>query len=68
MATEAQKIMQANREGVAFGMVEGAAQMRRRMYALFHDCGIAMSPEAQRFLELAERIEILPIQKLRVAA
>lgn len=37
MASEAQKLLQANREGVRFGITEGARQMQERIVALLAD-------------------------------
>jgi len=37
MASEAQKLLQANREGLRFGAVEGARQMQERIVALLAD-------------------------------
>jgi hypothetical protein len=59
MTTEAQKIMQANREGIRFG----AQEMRDRIVA---ELELNAAPPA--IIAMIERVEVVSGQRLKVAA
>ncbi len=61
MTTEAQKIMQANREGIRFG----AQEMKDRIIALFEEVKIPHSNEAEEFFrqlcmfDVSQELEVM---------
>lgn len=57
MTTEAQKIMQAYREGVAFGKVVGGEDMRQAITDLFEQAMLPWSPQAEAFKDALAKVE-----------